>query len=72
MRSGPSAPPSLTGMTWSAVRSLVAPQVSQRGLAAIVARARARFGLVEMHYAHLGRDAEQSARAKLDAHAAAV
>ena len=28
--------------------------------------------VLEMHYAHLVRDAEQSARAKLDAHAAAV
>jgi hypothetical protein len=40
-RSGPSAPPSMTGMTWSAVRSVVAPQSSQRGLAAMVAGARA-------------------------------
>jgi hypothetical protein len=32
-------------MTWSAVRSSVAPQIAHRGLAAMVARARARFGL---------------------------
>jgi integrase len=28
--------------------------------------------VLEMHYAHLVRDAEETARAKLDAHAAAV
>jgi hypothetical protein len=43
VRSGPSAPPSATGTRWSAVRSSVAPQIAQRGLAAMVARARARF-----------------------------
>jgi hypothetical protein len=31
---------------WSAVRSLVEPQFSQRGLAAMVARARARLRLL--------------------------